>query len=145
MPTHLAKPPSSGASAPGPTMPPGRSTSSSEKSFLRPAQAAPRPRANAYGSGQGRERMSERRSLTQGLKSTPSPLDVAAEKQFVFGRPEPGVQSQVPPSSTPISTRLRADLVAALKRASLERQLQGSEPSTLRNILEDAIEPWLRS
>jgi len=35
--------------------------------------------------------------------------------------------------------------VAALKRASLERQLQGTEPSTLRDILEEAIEPWLRT
>ena len=37
-----------------------------------------------------------------------------------------------------MSTRLRSDLVAALKRASLERQLEGAEPSTLREILEDA-------
>lgn len=93
--------------------------------------------------------MSDRRSLTQGLKSTPPPLDGAAEKDFVFGRPEPApapvqVQTQVPPSSSPLSTRLRTELVAALKRASLERQLQGSEPCTLRDILEDAVEPWLK-
>jgi len=90
--------------------------------------------------------MSERRSLTQGLKSTPPALDVTAEKQFVFGQdPPPPAQVQAPANSTPISTRLRADLVAALKRASLERQLQGTEPSTLRRILEEAIEPWLRA
>lgn len=92
--------------------------------------------------------MSERRTLAQGLKSTPAALDVSAEKQFVFGgRTEPApAQPQAPPqtASTPISTRLRADLVAALKRASLERQLQGTEPSTLRDILEEAIEPWLK-
>jgi hypothetical protein len=90
--------------------------------------------------------MSERRSLTQGLKSTPPPINVSAEKEFVFGQPAPiPAQVQTIPSSTPISTRLRGDLVAALKRASLERQLQGTEPSTLRDILEDAIEPWLRT
>ena len=89
--------------------------------------------------------MSDRRSLTQGLKSTPSPMDVSVEKAFVFGKEgPPPVPVQPQAASTPISTRLRADLVAALKRASLERQLQGAEPSTLRDILEDAIEPWLR-
>jgi hypothetical protein len=92
--------------------------------------------------------MSERRSLAEGLKPTLSPVDMSAEKQFVFGRPEPmPAQTQPQPSSSsiPVSTRLRADLVTALKRASLERQLQGTEPSTLRAILEDAVEPWLRS
>lgn len=91
--------------------------------------------------------MSERRSLAEGLKLTPAPLDVSAEKQFVFGQDAPvpkPVAAPLPASSTPISTRLRSDLVAALKRASLQRQLQGAEPSTLRDILEDAIEPWLR-
>ena len=92
--------------------------------------------------------MSERRSLIEGVKPTLSQVDTTAEKAFVFGRPEPTpAQAQTQPnsSSTPVSTRLRADLVAALKRASLERQLQGTEPSTLRAILEDAVEPWLRN
>ncbi len=92
--------------------------------------------------------MSERRSLTQGLKATPATLDGSAEKKFVFGTealpPAPPAQAQAQTGSTPVSTRLRADLVAALKRASLERQLQGIEPSSLRAILEDAIEPWLK-
>jgi hypothetical protein len=93
--------------------------------------------------------MSDRRSLTQGLKSTPAPLDVATEKQFVFGEAASAPTSVRPAptstqGSTPISTRLRSDLVTALKRASLERQLAGTEPNTLRDILEDAIEPWLR-
>jgi hypothetical protein len=92
--------------------------------------------------------MSERRSLTQGLKATPSASDTSAERQFVFGRStlEESQQPATPPvGSTPISTRLRADLVAALKRASLERQLQGIEPSTLRDIIEEALDPWLKS
>ena len=89
--------------------------------------------------------MSDRRSLAQGLKATPSPLDVAKEKQFVYGQKEQSPQPPAQPASAPISTRLRSDFVAALKRASLERQLQGTEPNTMRNILEDAIEPWLRT
>ena len=45
----------------------------------------------------------------------------------------------------PLSTRMRADFAAALKRASLERQLASVEPNTLTDILEQAVEPWLRS
>ena len=47
-------------------------------------------------------------------------------------------------SRVPISTRIRSDFVTALKRASLERQLNGVEPNTLQDMLEQAIEPWLR-
>lgn len=44
---------------------------------------------------------------------------------------------------TPISTRIRTDLSNALKKASLERQLSGTEPNTLTDILEIAVEHWL--
>ena len=43
------------------------------------------------------------------------------------------------------STRIRADLAAALKRTSLERQLNGLELHTVQDILEAALEPWLKS
>jgi hypothetical protein len=61
-----------------------------------------------------------------------------------------GVASSAPTavstvSRVPISTRIRSDFVAAIKRASLERQLNGVEPNTLQDMLEQAIEPWLRS
>lgn len=100
--------------------------------------------------------MSERRSLTEGLKATPAPIDAELEKAFVYGArvaasptatqpvtPSP-VQSAVT-SRVPISTRMRSDFATALKRASLERQLDGVEPNTLQDILEAAIEPWLKS
>jgi len=45
----------------------------------------------------------------------------------------------------PISTRIRGDFAAALKKCSLERQLHGVQPNTLQDILEQAIEPWLKS
>lgn len=89
--------------------------------------------------------MTDRRSLTQGLKATPATLDPTKEKQFVYGSDVKPSTSPAQPGSSPISTRLRADFIAALKRASLERQLDGVEPSTLRDILESAIEPWLRT
>jgi len=46
---------------------------------------------------------------------------------------------------TPLTTRVRSDIASALKRASLERQLAGVQPNTLQDILEEALEPWLRS
>ncbi len=45
----------------------------------------------------------------------------------------------------PLTTRSRADLAQALKRASLERQLQEIEPNEVQEILESALEPWLRA
>lgn len=89
--------------------------------------------------------MVDRRTLAQGLEATPAPLDSAREQAFVY-RDEPKIPRITPPQpvSAPMSTRLRSDFVAALKRASLERQLQGVQPNTLRDILEEAVEPWLQ-
>ncbi len=44
----------------------------------------------------------------------------------------------------PLTTRIRTDFGNALKRASLQRQLEGQEPNTVQDILEEALEPWLR-
>lgn len=101
--------------------------------------------------------MTERRTLVEGLTAP----DPEAEKQFVYrGKLPPAVTSPAPtqpapaqsatPAATlidrlPLTTRLRADLVTALKRASLERRLRGVEPSALQEILEQALEPWLRA
>lgn len=87
--------------------------------------------------------MADRRTLAEGLKATPAPI-ATVEKQFVFGSKPPVV---APPATArvPLSTRIRADFAAALKKASLERQLNGVEPNTLQDLLEEAIEPWLRN
>lgn len=96
--------------------------------------------------------MAERRSLVEGLKATPS-VDPKIEKEFVFGNK---VSSQETIAESPkamkpptvgrvaLSTRMRADLAEALKRASLKRQLEKVEPNTLTEILEEAVEPWLK-
>jgi hypothetical protein len=90
--------------------------------------------------------MAERRTLTEGLKETPEPLDAGVIRNFVYGdKPKPATQKTPVISRVPISTRMREDFAAALKRASLERQLEGVEPNTLQEILEEACEPWLRS
>jgi hypothetical protein len=44
----------------------------------------------------------------------------------------------------PLTTRIRTDFGTALKRASLERQLSGEKPNTVQDILEEALEPWLK-
>jgi hypothetical protein len=93
--------------------------------------------------------MAERRSLTEGLKTSAPVVDPQKEKEFVYGdKPSkeapPQQSAAVNLSRVPISTRIRGDLAEALKRASLERQLNKIEPNTLQDILEEAVEPWLR-
>jgi len=91
--------------------------------------------------------MAERRTLIEGLKSTHPTIDPTREKAFVMGEkaaPQPTQQTMVI-NRVPISTRMREDYAKALKRASLERQLNGAEPNTLQDILEQAVEPWLKS
>lgn len=102
--------------------------------------------------------MAERRPLGAGLKPTPE-VDLGLEKQFVYGpKAEPNEPAKASPaaephkknganpvSRVPLTTRIRADYGAALKRASLERQLSGQLPNTVQDILEDALGPWLKA
>jgi hypothetical protein len=92
--------------------------------------------------------MNERRSLVDGLKATPH-VDPVREKEFVQQAKPQAAQQPTPQTAVinrvPISTRMREDLAKALKKASLERQLKGVEPNTLQDILEEALEPWLKS
>jgi len=95
----------------------------------------------------------DRRPLTEGLKPATSPVDPQKEKEFVYGdkaRKDTGAGAtpqSMPPNlnRVPISTRIRGDYASALKKCSLERQLHGVQPNTLQDILEQAIEPWLKS
>ena len=97
--------------------------------------------------------MADRRPLTDGLKPPASPIDRDLERQFVYGskpqtmseEPVPLEKQAAPVARAPITTRVRADYAAALKRASLERQLSGELPNTLQEILEEALGPWLKS
>jgi hypothetical protein len=43
----------------------------------------------------------------------------------------------------PVGARIRTERAAALKRASLERQLKGVEPNSIQDILEEALAAWL--
>ncbi|MFO0835771.1 MAG: hypothetical protein U0638_12430 [Phycisphaerales bacterium] len=115
--------------------------------------------------------MAERRTLKEGLAATPR-IDPTTAREFVYGgkapagaanagsdpgddhsreqMPKPSGKSKTSARAKPVrrarlTTRIRADMAAALKRASLERQLQGVQPSAVQEILEEAIEPWLRT
>lgn len=96
--------------------------------------------------------MAERRALIEGLKSPKSTVDPDVESDFVYGEKTRGVDNFAPAAATspvvarsPLSTRIRTDYCKALKRASLDRQLRGIEPNSVCDILEQALEPWLRA
>jgi hypothetical protein len=44
----------------------------------------------------------------------------------------------------PLTTRLRPETAAALKRAGLEQRLNGKQPFTVQEIAEEAIVAWLK-
>jgi hypothetical protein len=94
--------------------------------------------------------MSKHRPLTEGLKPQ-TQVDPVLEKHFVFGS-KPGREisapvekSSAPPARASITTRIRADFATTLKRVSLERQLNGTTPNTFQEVLEEALEPWMRA
>jgi|SRR5579883_3330379 len=96
--------------------------------------------------------MSERRPLTEGLKSQTPQVDPAVERQFVLNgkvKPSPDTSPDTSfpgmVSRSPINARIRTDLAHALKRASLERQLSGTVPYRVQDILESVLEPWLKT
>lgn len=103
----------------------------------------------------------DRRPLTEGL--TPEPeVDAAVARDFIFqNKPKrPATQLEPKPVTTrlnatplnpaaqsslvPLTARIPADMFHALKRASFERQLEGTEPSSMQGIVEEALTPWLR-
>lgn len=102
--------------------------------------------------------MKERRPLSVGIDTPAPPVDLDTARKFIRGEeivteggegglsksPKQDASPAQNVGRVPISTRIRGDLAAALKRCSLERQLKGIEPNTLQDILEQAIEPWLK-
>jgi hypothetical protein len=73
----------------------------------------------------------------------PPATDPAREREFVYGAKP--LTSGPSPHRLPLNTRIRGDFARALKRLSLERQLNGKKPDTLQEIIEEALEPWIRS
>ena len=88
-----------------------------------------------------------RRQLIEGIGKTLPDVDPAKAAQFISGEqaavaPKPAIERL---QRSPLTTKLRKDMADALKRASLERQLSGETPSAIQEILEEALEPWLKS
>ena len=49
----------------------------------------------------------------------------------------------IKPALIAIHVRVQPEIAAALKSASLDRQLKGEERFSKRDIVEEALEPWL--
>ncbi len=67
----------------------------------------------------------------------PATLRAAASPEASNSSPLTGV------GRVPVGARVRTEIAAALKRASLERQLQGIQPNSVQEILEESLELWL--
>ncbi|MFO0812087.1 MAG: hypothetical protein U0796_02645 [Gemmatales bacterium] len=87
--------------------------------------------------------MASRRTLIQGLSPKEEAEQKAKEAEFVYGTKQVDATQQIA-SRISLTTRLRADLFEALKRASLERQLKKIQPHKVQDILDAALEPWLK-
>jgi hypothetical protein len=78
----------------------------------------------------------------------PEPPPDQPSAQPSAARPQPAAATAAPDpllgvGRVLVGARVRTELAAALKRASLERQLQGIEPNSVQDILEESIELWL--
>lgn len=75
------------------------------------------------------------------------PLDAPAKPRTAPEpiTPEPKADAAVmTPGLIPIHVRVRPEIAGALKTAALQRELRGVEPFTKREIVEQALEPWLK-
>ena len=96
----------------------------------------------------------EQNFLKYGTASPPAPAGPEVARRPTVrageGRREQGSHRRAKPSKVapvgliPVTVRLRPEIAGALKRASLERQLSGEELFTQQDIVEQALEPWLR-
>lgn len=94
------------------------------------------------------------RKPRKGSKPSTAPARPAEPAREEPAAPPPAQRSDPAPKATapspltgvgrvPVGARVRTELAAALKRASLERQLQGIQPNSVQEILEESLELWL--
>lgn len=103
--------------------------------------------------------MADRRTLIDALKTDPVR---EKEQEFVYAdkpKPTPAQEPPVQMSQSvrnlasamnfyngvrvPLTSRVRPEVAAMLKRISLERQLAGIRPCALQDIVEEALDAWL--
>ena len=99
------------------------------------AEAPPAPEPVAIEINSADERVGEGRGAAAAAKRPAKP---AAQK-----RPEP--PRLLGTLLVPVTVRLRPEIASALKRASLERQLNGVPTYTQQDIVEEALLPWLQA
>jgi hypothetical protein len=84
------------------------------------------------------------------LRTEEPSLSIAAERVARSVTAEPPKRRRTksagvtPVGLIPVTVRLRPEVAGALKRASLERQLSGDDMFTQQELVEQALEPWLR-
>lgn len=80
------------------------------------------------------------------VQTRPTPLSTTAPAAPVppAEQPSPPQAAALAPGLIPVNVRIRPDLAGALKTASLTRQLHGTTPFCKREIVEQALETWLR-
>jgi hypothetical protein len=89
--------------------------------------------------------VAERRSLVEGFQEPEPPIDPVKAREFVFAKSRRAAQPTTTPTTrTQLSSRIRTEFFEALKQASLKRQLDGTKPNSITEILEEALEPWLK-
>ena len=86
--------------------------------------------------------VSKSQSHSTGTSSSARPTTVSASTS---GNHEPTRSRLTPVGLIPVTVRLRPEIAGALKRASLERQLNGEVVFTQQALVELALEPWLRA
>lgn len=92
--------------------------------------------------------MAQHRTLIEGMKATPASvttIDPAKEREIVFGPKAVTTTPSLKPRTAGLNTRVREDLFAALKRASLQRQLDHLHPNTIADLVEEALQHWLKA
>lgn len=93
------------------------------------------------------------------VKSNAAPASVVENQSTSVQKSNPNIQKQDttersiprPPARfqrvglIPVTVRLRPEIAGALKRASLERELDGEQVFTQQELVEQVLEPWLFS
>lgn len=87
-------------------------------------------------------------SLVPERNADPQPTKVKATSTTTSETPTRRRRAKngiTPVGLIPVTVRLRPELAGALKRASLELQLAGEESYTQQDLVEQVLEPWLRT
>jgi hypothetical protein len=77
--------------------------------------------------------------------ATASPAAPVAAPAAAMEQPETKDEESHHMGRAPLTIRFPSHFAKALKNASLDRQMKGIKPYKLQDILEQAVEPWLRS